>query len=93
MAPRAKKCRNTPPTRVKTGLPKEDVLALTCKFFGKLFSIKIEKLLFFFSVHDPSMEDNYHNQGDLTDLTDLQYTQNCRPRLGPFSQSTPPPQS
>ena len=33
MAPRAKKLGNTPPTPVKPGLPKEDVLALTCKFF------------------------------------------------------------
>lgn len=33
MAPRAKKVGNTPPTPVKPGLPREDVLAITRKFF------------------------------------------------------------
>lgn len=58
MAPRAKKLANTPPTPVKPGLPKEDVVAVSrkcsillhffLKYFQRFFSLR--------SIYDSSME-------------------------------------
>ncbi|KZS03747.1 Uncharacterized protein APZ42_033457 [Daphnia magna] len=62
MAPRAKKVGNTPPTPVKPDFPREDVLAITRKFFlVQLFQDKLKRF-YSFSVFMIQAWKVYHNQ-------------------------------